>query len=229
MNRDLGVLDRLPPEADHAVAEQFLLDSGWDRCGVGDWAVVLASPSGLTAARISPFDPVAPYTAELFRRAAGTGQVPALWAYAELDGGAVCTVMERLHPADPQQAAAFFEALGERRAAMLPLVDAIDDVVARARATLPWFGPLDPNPSNVMRRKGGELVLTDPFFADGPNLYGSLLVDASEVAQRIPPEQRRHMFELPLGESGPWDPVERARMRARLAEADQRLGTHSAG
>ena len=229
MNHELGVLDSLPSGADHVVAEQVLLDAGWDRCGVGDWAVVLASPSGLTAARISPFDPVAPYTAELFRTAARTRQVPALQAYVELDGGAVCTIMERLHPADPQQAAAFFDALGERRPDMLPLAEAIDEVVARARAWLPWFGPLDPNPSNVMRREDGQLVLTDPFFADGLNLYGSLLVDASRVAQRIPPEQRRHMFELPLGESGPWDAVERARMQARLAEADQHLGTQCAG
>jgi hypothetical protein len=37
---------------------------------VGDWAVVLRSPTGSLAARVTAFDPVAPYTAQLFREAA---------------------------------------------------------------------------------------------------------------------------------------------------------------
>jgi hypothetical protein len=93
MTDELAILDTLPADADHAVAERTLTAVGWTRCGVGDWAVVLASPSGSLAARIAPFDPVAPYTAELFRRAVATRQVPVLYAYRELEGGAVCTVM----------------------------------------------------------------------------------------------------------------------------------------
>jgi hypothetical protein len=72
----LAVFDALPADADHDQVERVLLADGWSRCGVGDWAVVLADPRGDVAARISPFDPVAPYTAELFRLAAGTRQVP---------------------------------------------------------------------------------------------------------------------------------------------------------
>jgi hypothetical protein len=74
-----------------------------------------------------------------------------------------------------------------------------------------------------MRREAGDLVLSDPFFADGPHLYGSILTDPMLVARLIPAEQRRHMFELPLAESGPWDPVEREKMRAALACADAEL------
>jgi hypothetical protein len=74
-----------------------------------------------------------------------------------------------------------------------------------------------------MARANGSLVLTDPFYADGPNLYGSLTTDASRVARAIPPRARRHMFDLPLAWTGPWDPAERARMEAALAAADADL------
>jgi hypothetical protein len=225
---ELVVLDRLGVDADHVAAEQSLTALGWTRCGVGDWAVVLASPSGALAARISPFDPIAPYTVDLFRRAAATRQVPVLHRDVDLEGGAVCTVMERLHEADQAAAEAFFVALDAREDAMADLADFVDAVLARARQDLPWCGAVDPNPSNVMRRDDGRLVLTDPFFADGPTLYASLLTEPTLVARQFPADRRRHMFELPLGESGPWDPVERSRMRAALADADRRLSAPDA-
>lgn len=222
MSGESAILHTLPPDADHVVAEQELLAHGWSRCGVGDWAVVLASPSGRLAARISPFDPVAPYTAELFRRAVGTRLVPTLHAYVELEGGAVCTLMERLDPVPEERAVRFFAELEARVPGMRELAATLDDVHALAAAELPWCGPIDPNPSNVMARDG-ELVLTDPFYADGPNLYGSLATDPTLVARLIPRERRRHMFELPMAESGPWDPEERERLTSALAEADRRL------
>ena len=223
MTDELAILDVLTPEADHVVAEQVLTEAGWSRCGVGDWAVVLASPSGRLASRVSPFDPVAPYTCELFRLAAPTSQVPVLHAYLELEGGAMCTVMERLEPVEPDVGKAFFRALEARRPEIDELARAIDAVLAHAQRELPWCGPLDPNPSNVMRRASGDLVLTDPFYADGPNLYASLLTDPMKVARAIPAERRRHMFELPLAETGPFDPDERRRMEHGLATADARL------
>ena len=73
---------------------------------------------------------------------------------------------------------------------MAELAEVIDRVLARGAAELPWCGPLDPNPANVMGRADGSLVLTDPFFADGPNLYGSLTTDAGVVARAIPAEAR---------------------------------------
>lgn len=223
MEPDLAAVAELSGDADHVGAEEALTRHGWTRCGVGDWAVVLRSPSGTLAARIAPFDPVAPYTAELFREAAATRQVPALHAYVELDGGAVCTVMELLGPVEEDRAVAFFQRLGARADDLADLAAAIDHVLARARAELPWCGPLDPNPTNVMARTDGSLVLTDPFYADGPNLYGSLTTDASLVARAIPPRARRHMFDLPLAWTGSWDPDERTRMEAALAAADADL------
>ena len=96
MDHELDVLAALADGVDHVTAEAVFTSHGWTRCGVGDWAVVLRSPSGALAARISPFDPVATYTTELFRRAASTGFVPALHAFRPLGGGGVCTVMEYL-------------------------------------------------------------------------------------------------------------------------------------
>jgi hypothetical protein len=146
-----------------------------------------------------------------------------LHAYVELEGGAVCTVMERLYPVEPEAAAAFFRSLENRELHVADLARAIDEVLATAKDELPWCGPLDPNPSNVMQREDGDLVLSDPFYADGPHLYGSILDDPMVVARAIPADRRRHMLELPLAESGPWDPVERDKMRTALAEADARL------
>jgi hypothetical protein len=223
MDDELTVLDQLDVATDHVTAEALFTSHGWARCGVGDWAVVLRSPSRDLAARISPFDPVAPYTVRLFREAADTGQVPVLHAHRELEGGAVLTVMEHLLPAEPDDGESFFRALEEARPEVVTLGEAVRRILSEAQDELPWCDRIDPNPANVMRRADGRLVLTDPFFADGRNLYGSLLTDASVVARTIPAARRRHMFELPLAESGPWDPAGRERMRAALAAADARL------
>jgi len=220
---ELLVLDALAADADYEIAESLFTSHGWERCGVGDWAVVLRSPSGGLAARISPFDPVSRYTVRLFREASDTRQVPVLHAHRELEGGAVLTVMEHLLPADQDVAASFFEALEEARPEVATLAEVVGRILADAVDDLPWCDRVDPNPANVMRRTDGSLVLTDPFFADGRSLYGSLLTDATVVARTIPADKRRHMFHLPLAESGPWDPVAREKMQAALAAADAAL------
>jgi hypothetical protein len=38
----------------------------------------------------------------------------------------------------------------------------------RARREVPWCGPLDHDPANVMRGADGRLVVADLFYADGP-------------------------------------------------------------
>ena len=64
---DLRVFQRLGADADHRVAARALEEAGWQPCGTGDWAFVFRSPSGTRAARLSPFDPCAPYTARFYR------------------------------------------------------------------------------------------------------------------------------------------------------------------
>lgn len=56
-------------------------------------------------------------------------------------------------------------------------------------------------------------MLIDPFYADGPNLYGTILTDPARVAATIPGNRRRHMFDLPLRSSGAPTPGVLAQMR----------------
>jgi hypothetical protein len=74
--------------ADHAAAARHLLDHGWTPCGRGEFAIGLRSPSGLLVARISPFDPTARFTADLYRSGEATGWFPHLALERELEGGA---------------------------------------------------------------------------------------------------------------------------------------------
>ena len=97
---------------------------------------------------------------------------------------------------------------GDRRRApdVADLVDVVRRVHERARRELPWCGPLDDNPANVMRAADGRLVVADLFYADGPNLYATAATDPDLVVARIPEVERRFMTEIPLAASGPWEP-----------------------
>jgi hypothetical protein len=210
---------------DHRDVERTLLSAGWVPCGVGDWAIALRSPDGTTAARISPFDPTGPYTAELYRQARHTRQVPDLVAHHRLVGGGDLQVMELLRPVADAEAVAFLRAIATRAPQVADLVDIVRRVHDRARRELPWCGPLDRNPANVMRAADGRLVVADLFYADGPNLYATAATDPGLVVAKIPEAERRFMTEIPLGSSGPWEPGAREAMRAGLAEADARAAT----
>lgn len=219
---DLAVFDTVDRRTGYRALTAMLERLGWTPCGRGDWAVALRSPSGAWAARISPFDPAAPHSADLYRRAAHTGQVPRLALQRPLEGGADLTVLEFLDPVPEVEAAAFHRAIaagGPGTAALRAHIDAVDAV---GRAEQSWWGPLDDNPANVMRGAGGRLVVTDLFYADGPRLYATVRDDPDLVVARIPEERRRHMTELPLASSGGWPPGDAERMRSGLAAADAR-------
>ncbi|MBO3102297.1 hypothetical protein [Cellulomonas fengjieae] len=207
---------------DHRQAEEVLLRDGWTPCGAGDWAIALRSPDGAAAARISPFDPTGPYSAALYVRAAHTRRVPVLLAHRRLTGGGDLQVLEWLAPVPDDEAIAFHEALAEPRPDLAELAAIVHDVHALARRELPWCGPLDRNPTNVMRAADGRLVVLDLFYADGPHLYGTAGSDPDRVAALIPEAERRFMTEIPLATSGPWEPASRESMRAALAAADAR-------
>jgi hypothetical protein len=215
----------LSRQADHRDAEQAFLAAGWIRCGAGDWAIALRSPDGTAAARISPFDPTGPYSAALYREAALTRQVPELFAHRRLVGGGDLQVLEWLRPVPEDEAVAFHRAISERAPEVAQLVDVVRRVHERARRELPWCGPLDNNPANVMRAADGRLVVADLFYADGPNLYATAVTDPDLVVARIPEAERRFMTEIPLAASGPWEPGAREAMRAGLAAADARKAT----
>jgi hypothetical protein len=217
-----GVLGLLPRQSDHRDAEQALVREGWSPCGAGDWAIALRSPDGTAAARISPFDPTGPYSAALYREAAHTRQVPALYAHRRLTGGGDLQVLEWLESVPEGEAVAFHRAIAERSPEVGDLVDIVRRVHGRARRDLPWCGPLDDNPANVMRAGDGRLVVVDLFYADGPNLYATAATNPDLVVALIPEAERRFMTEIPLTCSGPWEPAAREAMRAGLAAAEAR-------
>lgn len=216
------VLDILPADATHRDAERVFNEAGWTPCGAGDWAIALRSADGTMAVRISPFDPTGPYTAELYREAAYTRQVPRLFAHRRLIGGGDLQVMEWLETVTEQDAIELHRAIENREESVAELVDIIGRIHERALGELPWCGPLDQNPSNVMRGSDGRLVVCDLFYADGPVLYATAAARPELVAERIPETERRFMTEIPLAASGPWDAAERESMRVGLAEVDAR-------
>lgn len=199
-----------------------MLDEGWVRCGEGDWAIALRSPDGYVAARISPFDPVGPFTADLYREAAITRQVPELHAHHRLYGGGDLQLMEYLLPVPLKEAVGFLQmiAAGNPETAVLGRI--LRAVHERARRRLPWCGPLDENPSNVMRAMDGRLILTDPYYADGPNLYEAAASTPDLVAAKIPRGERRFITEIPLSSSGGWDLRIKEKIRKSLEAADSR-------
>jgi hypothetical protein len=215
-------LAMLGRHSDHRDVGRVLVAAGWSPCGAGDWAIALRSPDGAAAARISPFDPTAPYSAALYREAAHTGQVPELFAHRRLVGGGDLQIMEWLRPVPEHEAAAFHRAIMTRAADVAELVDIVRRIHERARRELPWCGPLDNNPANVMRATDGRLVVADLFYADGPNLYLAAATNPDLVVARIPEGERRFMTEIPLAGSGPWEPGAQEAMRAGLAAADAR-------
>jgi hypothetical protein len=216
------VLAGLAPDADHRDAEHLLRRAGWGSCGAGDWALALRAPDGSAVARISPFDPTGPYAAELYRQAAHTRQVPALFAHRRLAGGGDLQLLERLQPVPDSEAAAFHRAIGDRAPAVAELADIIHRIHRQAMDELPWCGPIDHNPTNVMRAADGRLVVLDLFYADGPNLYATAASNPDLVAARIPRAERRFMTEIPLAASGPWEPGAQEALRSALDAADAR-------
>ncbi|WP_405058821.1 hypothetical protein OG474_39650 [Kribbella sp. NBC_01505] len=210
----------LGAEADHRDAERAFLAQGWTACGVGDWAWAFRSPDGEFAVRISPFDPAGPYVAEVYREAAHTRQVPRLFAHRRLTGGGDLQVMEWLDAVPEPEAIAFHQAIAQRAPEVAELADITSRVHRRADAELPWCGPLDVNPDNVMRSVGGRLVIADLFSAAGPELYRLAAEQPELVVARIPSPERRFMADIPLTSSGPWEPGAQEKLMAGLAAAD---------
>ncbi|MFI2566118.1 hypothetical protein [Paenarthrobacter sp. NPDC018779] len=213
-------IDSLDARANHTEVEDLLRGRGWNPCGAGDWAIALRSPDGNAVARISPFDPVGPFTAAFYREAAVTGRVPKLYLHRRLAGGGDLQLMEWLSPVTYEEAAGFWRELTTGSSELAPLSRVLHDVHQRAQRELPWCGPLDDNPSNIMRSSDGPLVLADPFYADGPNLYATAASNPEIVAARIPRTERQFMTEIPLANSGPWDPKDREKIRKGLDAAD---------
>jgi len=212
----------LGPATSWTSAHALLLDHGWRPVGAGDWAWVLRSPSGRRAGRVSPFDPAAPYTAALYDAAAGTRLVPSDVLFGALGGGASLLVMELLEPVAEPVAAAFHRRLADWDPDLAELAAHVRAVHARGAAEQPFWGPVDTNPDNVMRRADGTLVLTDPYYADGPALFRTAASEPDRFVALVPAARRRHLTEIPLAGSGPWEPGAQEALRRTVLDADAR-------
>lgn len=188
----LDLLDPLGADATHMDAEACFREAGWDPCGAGDWAIILASPTADLVVRISPFDPVGPYTARLYREAASTGQVPALHAHRRLTGGGDLQLLARLVPVEEAEALQLLDRFAVPTAEFSALAEIVGWIHADALRELPWCVPLDGNPSNVMRTLEGLLVLTEPYYADGPSLYATAERDPALRSRSDVPRLRLH-------------------------------------
>lgn len=223
MKEELAHVESIDAHADHRDAEARLLALGWAACGRGDWAIALQSPSGQLAARISPFDPTAPFTAKLYREGRDTGWFPELLLEHPLAGGANLLLMEFLHPADLELGIDIHRRLQEKDHSVRDAANLIEQIHAEACRALAWCGPIDDNPSNIMVASDGSPRITDPYYAAGPALYGAILDSPLEVARAIPAEQRRHILEIPMDSTGRWEPHLLQEMRDGLAHADAAL------
>lgn len=195
-----------------------LLAAGWDVCGVGDWAVVWRSPDGARVARVCAFEPAYGIFVRLCRNLDGHPMLPRIEFDAALSGGGRLTVMEFLLPADGDEAkrviARWDEALPDDPvAAVRQEAERLD---AEARSTVPYWGGLDRNPHNVMRRTSGDLVLVDLFYAAGLEIYKVLLEDPAAIGAAFPPEQRVHIGEI-AAVARYSDPEEITALRAAVA------------
>ncbi|MGP5077702.1 hypothetical protein ACTXKZ_06535 [Brachybacterium alimentarium] len=222
---ETAVIPALRTVATYQDAEQLLRAAGWTDCGAGDWAFALAAPGADVVARISPFDPVGPYTARLYREAATTGLVPRLLLHRRLDGGGDLQVMQRLEDVPVPEAEAFLARFALPAPELADLAQIVGSLHADAQRELAWCGPLDGNPSNVMRTRSGRLLLTDPYYADGPTLYAAAEQDPDRFVTTIPADQRRGVTQIPLACSGPWAAEDREALRLRIQRADERAAT----
>ncbi|MEU6136574.1 hypothetical protein [Nocardioides sp. NPDC047086] len=125
--------------------------------------------------------------------------MPALLGHRRLAGGGNLQILELLERVPEDEARRFARAIQESGGGVLEVALRIHD---RLRWEQPWPGPLDLNPTNVMRTVAGRLVMLDVFALDGPRLYGTAATDPDLVAARIPESERRFIAEIPLATTG---------------------------
>ena len=182
----------------HREVSGRLLAAGWNVSGLGDWATVWRSPEGFQVARVCAFEPAYGIFVELCRNLDGHPMLPRVDFDAVLPGGGRLTVMEFLLAADPAERSAV--------RARWDAAEADDPVVALRReaerlntaaaAAIPFWGSVDLNPVNVMKRSSGDLILLDLFYANGPEIYQLLLENPAKVAEAIPAERREFISEI---------------------------------
>lgn len=163
-------------------------------------------------------------TVALYREGAGNRYLPRLHAHRPLDGGGCLMLLDFLTPVAAAEASRWHQRLRDRTAheadrELAAAAALIAQLHRRAEAALPWCGPLDDNPGNVMCGPSGQITFVDLFYVQGRVLYAKALDAAAEVVAAIPAGLRRHMFEIPaMAREASAEEI--ARMRSAIAEAD---------
>jgi hypothetical protein len=167
---DLATFADTPwPTVNHRAALERLETLGWTKCGEGDWAIVLRSPGGRLAARISAFEPSYEWFVELCKRCDGNPYFPRIEFVSELEGGGHLAALEYLRQVGEDEETEFLErwkdeaepdpALRGARAATEAL-----DRECRAKVRF-WMG-IDLG-SHVMRAADGQVKLVDLLGVGG--------------------------------------------------------------
>ena len=180
---------------------------------------MLASPDGKRAARVSPWDAAYRLHAE---RCLGARNpyLPRIDAIAPVGALGHVVMMERLHPAPEDAAAALCAALVTAGDSGWPAPEGLDvsamagdpDVAALRRhvralddegaRTLPFWGGLDVRPGNVMADAGGQLKLIDPVFVAGRKIIAAIEARDRAALARLPPGALAAFFTIPPLQDG---------------------------
>ena len=188
------------PAVDHRVAQDRLGRLGWTRCGQGDWAYALRSPSGRLVARVSPFEPGYGYFVDLCERCAGNRYVPRVDLATPLDGGGHLAVVEYLHsPADKSVVERFlrqWEHPAEADADLRTLRHDVDAIDEWGRRNVRWWIGIDIGERHVLLSSDGNLKVID-LFGVGWGILDDLVKDPHAFARRVPPDRCRHILDIP--------------------------------
>lgn len=213
------------PKHDHRFALARLEHLGWTACGRGDWAYVLRSPSGRSAARVAPFEHGYELFVALCERCAGNSYLPRIELASRLEGGGHLTVLEYLTSSTPPTAEDFLRRWHDGDTAdpeLTTLRRAVDAVDRWGRNEIRGWVGVDLGPRHVLLAADGRPKIIDLFGADLINL---LIADPADFARRIPADQRRHLLDVPdLHTDHPESYLDRVRAAFAALDADPAQG-----
>ncbi len=183
---------------DHCGARHLLERAGWRYVGAGDWAVALADPAGMLAARVSPFEPAFGYYTDLCYRLAGNSWLPTMYFDSPLEGGGQLAVMDLLRSRDlPDDDTTAPEWLDDADDDLVGLRAEIHRLNAVNRQNVAWWGVLDVKAGHFMLGRDGHLKLIDPFGLDGHAMCAAAIADHAAFSRIVPPDRHRYLLQLP--------------------------------
>jgi hypothetical protein len=211
----------LPQSNDAKTAQEACAafeEAGWDCVAEGDWSWVFAAPDRNVVARITPWDPAYLLYAGICLRYPDNPYLPRIEKVSHLASGSYVIVMERLQPADPEQAAALCYAIGlgndtggtpdwtdvamdtsilEEDEDLAQLRQILKDALDFGHVHLPFWGGSDIGTGDVMVDPSGQLKLLDPFFIKGAAIIEAILNRRGDLLSRIPREEIKAFLNIP--------------------------------